>query len=316
MPDTIADRVLRYLLRFQRLTTPTADCAHRPCETCLATHRPKVQRFIERNRPVEFVILAFPCKSPNPRKVLGKLPDLAEELSLEFLQSFTEHVSHFYPPGARVRICSDGHVFSDLVGVADDEVSRYRAELQQIITRQGGGIETLGLDDLFGAGEYPALRDRLVRTHAVPLADLRALVRTNLSRGSLFNGVHRFLVEDQSVLRPELSRTKIRTLCKGLAYQVIQRSDAWSKRVAEAFPDAVRLSIHPQPCHSAKIGIHLLRTKDNWLTPWHAVALDDGNTISLVKRCDAERLDASLIWRNNRPSHFVAPHIALQEAAA
>lgn len=316
MPDIVADRVLRYLLRFQRLTTPSADCAHKPCETCLATHRPKVQRFIERNQPVEFVILAFPCKSPNPRKVLGTLPDLAEELSIEFLQSFTEHVSHFYRPGARVRICSDGHVFSDVVGVADDEVSRYRAELQGMIARRGYGIEMLGLDDLFGVGRYPALRDRLVRTRAMPVAELRGLVRTDPTFGSLFNGIHRFMVEDQAVLRPELTRTKVRTMCKGLAYQVIRRSDAWSRQVARTFPDAVRLSIHPQPCHSAKIGIHLLRTNDNWLTPWHAVALDDGNAISLVKRCDAERLNASLIWRNDRPSHFVAPHIALQEVAA
>lgn len=316
MPDAIADRVLRYLLRFQRLTTPSADCADEPCETCLGIHRPKIQRFIDRKQPLEFVILAFPCKSPNLRKVLGKLPDLAEELSIGFLQSFTEHVSHFYPPGARVRICSDGHVFSDLVGVPDDEVSHYRSELQQIIVRQGDGIDMLGLDDIFGAGEYPALRDRLVHAHAVPLEDLHDLVTSNPSFGSVFNGVHRFLVEDQSALRPELSRTKIRILCKGLAYQVVQRSDAWSRQVADTFPDALRLSIHPQPRHSAKIGIHLLRTRDNWLTPWHAVALDDGNSFSLVKRCDAEQLNASLIWRNNRPSHFVAPHIALQEAAA
>jgi pyoverdine/dityrosine biosynthesis protein Dit1 len=53
----------------------------------------------------------------------------------------------------------------------------------------------------------------------------------------------------------------------------------------------------------------MIRTRDNWLTPWHGVAMDDGNSVTLIKRSTAEKLNASVVWRNGRPSHFVAPHL-------
>jgi pyoverdine/dityrosine biosynthesis protein Dit1 len=122
--------------------------------------------------------------------------------------------------------------------------------------------------------------------------------------------MHRFMVEDQVELRPDASRTRVRLDCKDLALRVIQRSNAWSSVVARTFPAAVRLSIHPQPHHSAKIGVHMLRTRDAWLTPWHGTVLDDGQRLTLVKRADAERLNATIAYRRGRPSHFVAPHLA------
>ena len=35
-----------------------------------------------------------------------------------------------YPPGARITICSDGRVFSDLVGVCDKDVTNYGIEIK------------------------------------------------------------------------------------------------------------------------------------------------------------------------------------------
>jgi pyoverdine/dityrosine biosynthesis protein Dit1 len=86
--------------------------------------------------------------------------------------------------------------------------------------------------------------------------------------------------------------------------------------VAEKFPDAMRLSIHPQPPHSGKFGLQLMRSSDGWLTPWHGVVLDDGVALSLVKRWEAEKLNASIVWRDGRPSHFVAPHLAIHTRKA
>ena len=77
------------------------------------------------------------------------------------------------------------------------------------------------------------------------------------------------------------------------------------------FPTALRLSIHPQPAHAEKIGIHLVETLDNWLTPWHATAVKSGGRYVLMKRYHAERMNASLVWGGLRPSHFVAPAIDL-----
>ena len=306
-----ATRILTHLFRFRRSPQPPEPCQGQPCATCFAVHRPKVDAFVQAGRPVEFVIAAFPAKSPNRRKTLGILPDLGERLALEFLQSFCEQVAHYHPPGARITIASDGHVFGDLVGVSDEDVTAYHLELKSIIDELGGSsLGVYSLSDAYGGSDYGKLRETLVSEHATPLDELRQLVRTDPDWRHLFDGMHRFMVEDQVVLRPDASRTRIRRDCKDLALQVIQRSNAWSSVVARTFPAAVRLSIHPQPHHSNKIGVHMLRTRDAWLTPWHGTVLDDGQRLTLVKRAEAERLQATLTYRRGRPSHFVAPHLA------
>jgi pyoverdine/dityrosine biosynthesis protein Dit1 len=92
---------------------------------------------------------------------------------------------------------------------------------------------------------------------------------------------------------------------KDTTYAVIQRSDAWGRLVATVYPDALRLSIHPQPRVSQKVGIHLLETEDAWLTPWHGVALLDADRALLVKRHQAEAGGAILV-NDAGPAHFVA----------
>ncbi len=61
--------------------------------------------------------------------LLGPLPDLAERIAIDSLRSLCEHIGHFYKPGGRITICSDGHVFGDLVSVSDEEISSVQAVL-------------------------------------------------------------------------------------------------------------------------------------------------------------------------------------------
>lgn len=309
MSHLLADQILRVLFASRRTAGGPADsCTVNPCEQCFALHRPKVEHFIEQGAPVHFVLPAFPAKSANRSKTLGPLPDLAERLSLESLQSFCDYVRHYYEPGARITVCSDGHVFADLVGVSDQDVTDYRTELEQLLQAIGAdAIGTYGLEDAFDTGDYPEQRAVLTERYAQSVPDIRARVLQDATAKSLFGGIHRFLFEDQWARSEGRSRNSVREETKSLAYQVIQRSDAWSSLVEEFFPEALRLSIHPQDSHAQKIGIHMMRTRDNWLTPWHGVALDSGDGIRLVKRYEAEKLGATLVWRNNRPSHFIAP---------
>ncbi|XVV05176.1 L-tyrosine/L-tryptophan isonitrile synthase family protein [Actinosynnema sp. CA-248983] len=303
-----AQRILALTFRFRRLEHPDDPCGEQPCDQCYDTHENRVLRYVLAGEPVHFVLPAFPAKSRNPEKVVGSLPDLGERISVEFLQSFCEQVSHYHPPGARILICSDGHVFSDILGIPDDDVTAYRDELRRIIDQTGASSVSLySLDDAFGLTDYDEMRRLLLERFATSLDDLRAEVRTDLGARSMFNGMHRFMVEDQTPQHPGMSRTKLREHCKDFAYRMIQRSRAWGDLVAAEFPDSMRLSIHPQPRHAEKIGFHLIRTRDSWLTPWHGVVVDDGTSMTLVKRAQAERDNASLIWRNGRPSHYVNP---------
>lgn len=66
-------------------------------------------------QPVPMCLPAFPFKSPNSsRKVLGVLPDKAEEFALAHLNGLCQAVEGVYPPGAKLTIISDGLVYNGM----------------------------------------------------------------------------------------------------------------------------------------------------------------------------------------------------------
>lgn len=66
---------------------------------------------------VPMCLPAFPFKSPNSQsKVLGKLPDRAEELALAHLNGLCLAIQDIYPPGANLTIISDGLVYNGTHG--------------------------------------------------------------------------------------------------------------------------------------------------------------------------------------------------------
>ncbi|HEY6797792.1 MAG TPA: L-tyrosine/L-tryptophan isonitrile synthase family protein, partial [Kineosporiaceae bacterium] len=55
-----------------------------------------------------------------------------------------------HPPGVRVLVCSDGHVFADLIGVTDEDVDAYVDALRGMIRAEGlFRIGTFDLRDVF-----------------------------------------------------------------------------------------------------------------------------------------------------------------------
>ena len=73
----------------------------------------QVHDFVQRRAKLEFCLPAFPCKSSNPEKVSGVMPDRGEQVALEYLDSFLQTLENIYEPGAKLYLLSDGHVFSD-----------------------------------------------------------------------------------------------------------------------------------------------------------------------------------------------------------
>jgi pyoverdine/dityrosine biosynthesis protein Dit1 len=305
--------VLDLLFRYRRLEDPAVSCAERPCAECYSVHVPKIELQVQNDEPVLFIVPAFPAKSPNLSKVVGTLPDLAEELALEFLQSLCEAISFYHPPGAKIIICSDGHVFGDVVSVPDATVTAYRDRLSAMVARRDS-LELFCLSDVYHESDPAVMREFMIRDYPIDPEEVSRRVAAEDQWRSLFNGLHRFLFEDNCALRPDATRSSIRKSAKSLAYTTLARSNAWGRLIADRFPNATRLSIHPQAAHSAKLGIQLLRAADSWLTPWHGVAVDDGQYIKLTTRRRAEALSARLVWRDGRPSHFVAPHVDAQVA--
>jgi len=315
----VASEIMKDVMLFRRAasSTHTHCSAADPCAECLAPHLPKVIAAVKANAPVVFVLPAFPGKSPNPNKVLGHLPDMAERRALQFLGHLCERVKRVHAPGARVVLCSDGRVFSDVVGMNEEHVSAYQQEICRIIEELGLShlISTFNLDDLFGGLTFTEMREQLMARHAQPLEALQEKVRRGGKPGSdresddahrMYCGITRFLVEDAARPDQTMSRTAIQKECKVRAYEVIRRSNAWSSVVESQFPDAVRLSIHPQACGATKLGIRLMEA-DSWMTPWHGVAVKAGDRFFLLKRSQAEALGAAMVQSGGRPSHYELP---------
>ncbi|MEU8580987.1 isocyanide synthase family protein [Streptomyces abikoensis] len=307
----IARRVMELVLRHQRKGQRTGGCAQTPCPDCRDAHLARVTRYVEAGEPVRFVLPAFPGKSPNAAKVLGTLPDMAERLALGFLAGLTARIRAVYAPGAEILICSDGRVFSDAVGIPDAHITGYQREMQRLIDAlpEPSGIGLFNLEDVpeFAGLGHDRMRELLAERYAEPLDSLRERVRAG-EEVALYRAMTRFLFEDADTPGRVGSRAALQRDARNRAYTVMQRSKAWGDLLAERFPGAVRLSIHPQPCGAEKLGIHLVDTPDNWLTPWHSVALDTGGgRYVLVKRSEAEERGAEPVLVDGRPSHYAQP---------
>lgn len=309
---TISMQVLREFMCYRR-RYPELRQHGREAEEIRQVKRiqmPRIKAFVEAGAPVEFVLPAFPAKSPNPNKILGVLPDMAEKISIIFLNHLCQRIHLFYPPGARIKICSDGRVFGDLVHITDANISAYRDMLQRLIDETGATYVSLfNLEDVPAfstcANNHNQLRASLIEQYAQPMDAIRKTLMSNEGGILLYRAITRFLFEDG--LTPDYlgSRTALQHDAKNRAYGVIQRSWAWGDLLSDLFPQAIRLSIHPQAATSIKMGIHMMPSKDDWLTPWHGVAVNTGDHFVLMKRSEVIAQGGKLTNINGLPSHYL-----------
>lgn len=76
---------------------------------------PIVQQKVTMGAPIHLVLPGFPFKSPNSKeKVLGILPDKAEEFALAHLDSLCKSIADLHKPGAELTIISDGLVYNGM----------------------------------------------------------------------------------------------------------------------------------------------------------------------------------------------------------
>ncbi len=301
----LAHKVLELIFQ-HRKSMGSEKCLRKPCGQCFAMHIDKVDHFISQGQPIHFVLPAFPAKSPNMDKVLGKLPDLGEELALQNLQLICNKIQDIYEPGAKITICADGRVFSDLVLVDDPDVTAYTDQLRSIIASNDlHSLEVMNLEDFIKAEDFDGARQRLIDQHAKPLEQFQARISDSEYHEKMFNGIHRFISDDQVGFFPELSKTQFKKYTKEVALKVMQRSDAWGAMLNDFYPLSVRLSIHPHHPHSNKIGINLTKAEDNWITPWHgAIVLKPKEGYVLGKKAEALARGARIIQRNTQPHYL------------
>ena len=310
----MARKILAEVMIYHRVPESRNSCKTVDYHQCISPHLPKIISAVKSNQPVTFVLPAFPGKSPNTEKVLGPLPDQAERLSLQFLHDLCQQIKKCYSPGAKIILCSDGRVFSDVVGMNEHHVTAYQNELNRLIVEMSfSDISTINLDDFYEGLNFIQMRDKLMICYANSLDSLKYKIRNGAESSAspdeqeakrMYCGITRFLFEDALHTGQTKSRSALQKEARFNAYEVIRRSNAWSHLIAEHFPEAVRLSIHPQTCGAKKLGIRLIGN-ESWMTPWHGVALESKKGYVLLKRSEAEALGAQLIYSSDgRPSHY------------
>jgi pyoverdine/dityrosine biosynthesis protein Dit1 len=305
-PETqrITREILSVLLPHRRTIEPDAEL---DTPDDFPEQLRQISALVRRGEPVVFTLPGFPCKSPNSEKVFNHLPDQGELLALRFLDSLCTRIAKVYTPGARVLICSDGHIFGDVIGVPDEHIDAYGDALRDMIRAEGmqENLATFDLRDVYGTTlSYDEKRAATSDRYAPALEELRAEVRSDESTLRMYRGITRFMVEDTAGW--EGTRSALQRDARRRAYQVILRSRAWGELIAEHHPRTVRLSIHPQNRGEAKFGIRLLGAADAWTTPWHSVLVrrPDGGW-ELMHRGEAARI-GRVVYRDGRPSHFEA----------
>lgn len=308
--DVISRKILNEILQYRRRFNLSSMTLEEEEEIILKVHLPRVKAFLIQSKPIMFILPAFPTKSPNSKKVLGKLPDMAEKLSLVFLNSLCERIKVYYPPGAEMIICSDGHVFGELIGVCDGIIDDYQDKLNRLLCElELNYISIFNLSHVeeFNTSNncYNHSRKLLVEKYSLAIGVIKKQLTGSEDGLSLYRAITRFLYEDSLLPNYSGSKNALQKNARQRAVGVIQHSWAWGNLLAQQFPSAIRLSIHPQPVSSLKIGIHMMPTCDNLLTPWHGVAVQINGKFILMKRSEAEEMDGKLIKINEEPSHYI-----------
>lgn len=310
----MAGRILKEFINFSRVPDINTACDYSECTKCSNIHLSKILSAVREYKAIEFVLPSFPGKSPNYEKVLGHLPDYAETLSFSFLGNLCKKIKHYYTPGIKIILCSDGRVFSDVVGMNESHVTEYQTELNKLIRELAlKDISTFNLDDYYKNLSFKQMRTELMQAYGNSVEFLKYKISNGatatasseeLEANLMYKGITRFLFEDSMHVGQTKSRTKIQKESRCKAFEVIRRSNAWSQLIADHFPEAVRLSIHPQICGSKKLGIRLIHN-ETWMTPWHGVAVETKDGYILLKRSQAEKLGAELVYATNgRPSYY------------
>ncbi|KAF5878166.1 putative transferase family protein [Botrytis fragariae] len=171
---------------------------------------PIVQKHVADCEPIKMVLPAFPWKSVNKvDKVLGRLPDFGEELALARLNQLCNDIGEIYEYGAEVTITSDGLVYSDLVGIEDEEVFEYGAALREMaVQKRFTNIKFTRIMDLLGLNdkatvsksEYLSLtaecRKQLMERYLPAGFDAREELLQNQDANTTYCGYIIFLTKD------------------------------------------------------------------------------------------------------------------------
>lgn len=267
-----------------------------------AVLRDKITPFVEANKPIPFVMLGYPMKSPNDRdKVIGNMPDMAEEVSLKNFKKFSDLVSEVYTPGLKISIVSDGYVFNDIMNVTDKTVAEYNEMSKDMCLE--APIDWYQLTDFYGGASMSAMREKVINQWGITAQVLEQRILMDPDVNTLYRGMIKFMTQDLAIMN-FASSTQLQKQAKITAREMMFRNEAYSQLIRSEFSDHIRLSMHPSINNGTKFSFQLIPSPKAWTSPWHCALLIKDGEFETIHRKDAEIAGYELIYKDGRPSHF------------
>lgn len=257
----------------------------------------KIESFIKLNKQINFVMLGFPMKSINDRdKVLGKLPDLGEELAFKNFADFARQIKDIYAPGININIVSDGYIFNDIMGAEDKTVAAYE-EICKDLAR----VAPITYFDLFN---FTTSREKVMEQFGINSQELEHRILFDHDTNVLYKGMIRFLSLDLAINKYD-SGNQLHKAAKSMAREMMFRNEAYSRLVQKEFSGSIRLSMHPSLNNGVKYSFQLIKSCKVWTSPWHsALVIHPNGQPESVHKMDAMKAGYVLQYKNNQPYNY------------
>ncbi|GEM_PF-1982925 len=274
---------------------------------------------LQSGQEIPFVLPAFPAKSPNEKtKVLGPDPDLGEEISLRFLHGIFQKMHNILKrngfAGVNMQIILDGAIYSDILGISDETMQKYRKGLQRIYAEICDGqaplISFVTPEEILQVSDSKACRETMLKDFSLTPGQVMNFVYENPGELAAFQGISLFLIDDLPELpltgrsKKQLRRDR-RMEAKTVAQVMMFRKRAFDGFIKIYCP-GIRLSIHPHLGNAGKVAINLLPGGADTGTPWHNAPIchSDGR-VEFMKREKAEKLHGyTLKYKYGNPYCF------------
>lgn len=264
----------------------------------------KFEKYIALGLPLKFSMLGYPMKSPNDRdKVLGKLPDLGEELSFQQFARFAEAVKGLYPPGVHYSFISDGYIFADIMETPDKIVEAYLDRCKELAAKYSVPVEWFDMLDFYPKQlGMTGIREKIMSQFGITTDELQRRILFDENVNHLYRGML-FFMEGDLAIREFPSRNQLHKKSKEVAREMMFRNEAYSALIQSNFSDHIRLSMHPSNNNGEKYSFQLIPNGRH--SPWHSAILKhkDG-TIETTHKKDALENGHQIVSINNQPYYL------------
>ncbi|MDP1884458.1 MAG: L-tyrosine/L-tryptophan isonitrile synthase family protein [Candidatus Moranbacteria bacterium] len=242
----------------------------------------KIEYWVERNEPIQFMLPAMPFKIANPLKSSRRDADLAEVGSFCKFNEINLQIKKFYKPGATFTIFHDGHLYYRHFLHTKEDVDRYFNSLKRFV-KELGLSEVIHLKNAFDELKhiknfkkiYEEARiemDNLWKSEKYNNEKIQKIIQSakqnvNLS-DILFKVLYRInfmedwdLTPDERKMKKEINERSEKC---AFEYMVVQHALEKAEFFNAIVPNGIRLTVHPK---EGQIGVFMVKKRTH-LLPW------------------------------------------------